>query len=49
MTIKNIIKSPLMLILFPLDYIGWNLINSAEHGRVTMKDSWNECWKELSG
>lgn len=43
------LKAPMMLILFPLDYIGWNLIISGSNEKLTVKESWNDCWSELMG
>jgi len=40
---KKILLSPLMLIMVPLDYIGWNLFM----GRISLKESIEECWESL--
>jgi len=40
---KKLILSPIMIILVPLDYIGWNLFM----GSIDLKDSIRECWEVL--
>jgi len=46
---KKILKMPLMIILVPLDYIGWNLFFSGNDRRLTLRDSIKDCWRELMG
>lgn len=39
----------IMLIIVPLDYIGWNLIFGHTHGKITLKEVITDNWKEILG